>query len=92
MTNNLGYNIGTVLTFIGLTLSVTELQAMFSLIATIIGIILIIIDGCLKIHDRIKKAKADGKITEEEKDEIFDTVHEVVDDVKEELHKHDNVK
>ena len=34
MTNNIGYKFGTILSAIGLTLSVTELQALFSLIAT----------------------------------------------------------
>lgn len=81
-----GASAGTALSALGLFLSVTELQAMFSLIATILGIVLIIINLAFTIRDKVIKAKKDGKITE---DEINDMAHDVKDAIE---NIHDEVK
>lgn len=82
-----GYGIGTALSAIGLALSVTELQAIFSLIATALGIILIIINLIFTIRDKYKKAKSDGKITDDEIDDMADDIKDAISDINDKLNQ-----
>ena len=73
--------IGTAVSATGAGLSVTELQAIISIIVTIAGFVIsVLIPLIIKLVHKIKEAKADGKITKEEVDDITSTVKEIVDE------------
>lgn len=62
---------GTAVGAVGAGLSVNELQAIVSIIVTLIGFtISVLIPAIVKIYKKIKEAKKDGVVTEEEKKEI----------------------
>ncbi len=72
---------GTVVGAAGAGLSVTEIQAIVSIIVTVLGFIIsVLIPLGIKLYHKIKDAKADGKITKEEVDDIASTVKEIVDE------------
>lgn len=72
---------GTVISAIGAGMSVTELQAIVSIIVTVAGFIIsVLIPLIVKIINKIKAARADGVITKEEIDDIASTVKEVIDE------------
>ena len=73
--------VGTAVSAAGAGLSVNELQAIISIIVTIAGFIIsVLIPLIIKVVKKIKAAKEDGKITEEEVDDIASTVKEIVDE------------
>ena len=58
---------GTVLSAVGAGMSVTELQAIISIIVTVSGFIIsVLIPLIIKLVKKIKKAREDGVVTEEE--------------------------
>lgn len=62
---------GTAVGAVGAGLSVNELQAIVSIVVTVIGFtISVLIPTIIKIVKKIKEAKKDGVVTEEEKKEI----------------------
>jgi len=72
---------GTALAALGASISVTELQAIISIIVTCAGFVIsVLIPLCRKLYKKIKKAIEDGKITEEEMDDILNTGKEIVDE------------
>ena len=72
---------GTVLGAVGAGMSVTELQAIISIIVTVLGFVIsVLVPLIMKLIKKIKTAKADGKITKEEMDDITSTVKEIVDE------------
>ena len=74
---------GTAVSAAGAGLSVTELQAIVSIVVTVLGFIIsVFVPLCIKLYQKIKKAKEDGKITKEELDDIVDTGKEIVDETK----------
>ena len=80
--------VGTAVSAAGVGLSINELQAIISIVITVIGFIIsVVVPFILKIVKKIKHAKADGHITEEEAKDIIDTVIEdgkdVLDEAKE---------
>lgn len=92
MNDNITYGvIGTAVGAIGTSLSVTELQAIISIVVTVAGFIIsVLVPLGYKLYKQIKKALEDKKITKEEANEILDTVEEIVDKTKEEIDKHGN--
>ena len=73
--------VGTAVSAAGAGLSVNELQAIVSIIVTIAGFIIsVLIPLIIKVVKKIKAAKEDGKITEEEVDDIASTVKEIADE------------
>ena len=73
--------IGTAVGATGAGLSVTELQAIISIIVTILGFcISVLAPLIIKLVKKIKKAKEDGKIDKEELDDILETGKEIVDE------------
>lgn len=79
---------GTALSAIGASISVTELQAIISIIVTVAGFILgVVLPWVIKIVKKIRDAKEDGVITEEEKDDIINTIGEAGKDITEHLPK-----
>ena len=74
--------VGTAVSAAGVGLSINELQAIISIVITVIGFIIsVVVPFILKIVKKIKHAKADGHITEEEAKDIIDTVIEDGKDV-----------
>ena len=73
--------IGTAVSATGAGLSVTEVQAIISIIVTIAGFVIsVLIPLIIKLVKKIKAAREDGKITEEEVDDIASTVKEIADE------------
>ena len=75
--------LGTSVSAIGAGLSVTELQAIISIIVTIAGFIIsVLIPLFVKLYHKIKHAKEDGKIDKEEMEDIVSTGKEILDETK----------
>lgn len=75
--------IGTAVSATGAGLSATELQAIISIIVTIAGFVIsVLIPLIIKIVKKIKAAREDGKIDEEEMEDIISTGKEIVDETK----------
>lgn len=74
---------GTAVSAAGAGLSVTEIQAIVSIVVTVLGFIIsVFVPLCIKLYQKIKKAKEDGKIDKEELDDIVETGKEIVDETK----------
>ena len=74
---------GTAVSAAGAGLSVTEIQAIVSIVVTVLGFIIsVFVPLCIKLYHKIKDAKEDGKIDEEEMKDIVDTGKEIVDKTK----------
>lgn len=72
---------GTAVGATGAGLSVTELQAIISIIFTILGFtISVLIPLIIKLVHKIKEAKKDGVITKEELEDIISTGKEIKDE------------
>lgn len=77
---------GTALSAIGASISVNELQAIISIIITVAGFLLgVVLPWIIKIVKKVREAKKDGVITEEEKDDIINTIGEAGKEIKEGL-------
>lgn len=75
---------GTAVSAVGASISVTELQAIISIVVTVSGFVIsVLIPLIIKLVKKIKKAKEDGVITEEEKQDILETGKEIVEETKE---------
>ena len=75
--------IGTAVSATGAGLSVTELQAIISIIVTIAGFVIsVLVPLGIKLYKKIKAAKEDGKIDKEEMEDIISTGKEIVDETK----------
>ncbi len=84
---------GTVLSGTGITLSVTELQGIISIIITILGFIISVMIPCIvKIVNKVKQIKADGKVTAEEVQDLKNTTKEVVEEIKDGINDLKNKK
>lgn len=80
--------VGTCLSAIGASISVNELQAIISIIVTVAGFLLgVVLPWIIKIVQKVREAKKDGVITEEEKDDIIKTIGEAGEDIKDHLPK-----
>ena len=74
---------GTAISAVGAGISVNELQAIISIIVTIAGFIIsVLIPLCIKLSNKIKAARADGKVDKEEMKDIISTGKEIVDETK----------
>ena len=74
---------GTCLSAIGASISVTELQAIISIIVTVLGFLLgVVLPWVIKIVQKVRDAKADGVITKEEADDIIDTIGQAGKEIK----------
>lgn len=84
---------GTAVSAAGFALSVTQLQAILSLTATIIGLVITVATSIvIPVIHKIIEAKKDGKITKDEAIDIVDTAKDGLDKVKDEIKKIDGGK
>ena len=83
--------VGTAISATGASLSVTDLQAIISIIVTIAGFIIsVLIPLGIKLINKIKAAKEDGKVDKEEMKDILSTGQEILDETKKVIDKIDD--
>ena len=83
--------VGTAISATGASLSVTDLQAIISIIVTIAGFVIsVLIPLGIKLINKIKAAKADGKVDKEEMKDILSTGQEILYETKKVIDKIDN--
>ena len=71
---------GNVLSLFGLSVSVTELEAIVGIICSVLGIIVTIISALIiPLIRKIKSAKADGKVTADEAADIAGTIKDGIE-------------
>lgn len=74
--------VGTAVSAAGTGLAISDVQAVISIVITVLGFIIsVVVPFILKIVKKIKEAKKDGHITEEEAKDIMNTVIEDGKDV-----------
>ena len=82
---------GTIVSAAGAGLSVTDLQAIISIIITVAGFIIsVLIPLLLKLAVKIKDAKADGKVDNKEMKDILSTGQEILEETKKVIDKIDD--
>ena len=82
---------GTLVSAAGASLSVTDLQAIISIIVTVAGFVIsVLIPLLLKLAAKIKAAKEDGKVDKEEMKDILSTGQEILEETKNVIDKVDN--
>ena len=73
--------LGTILSATGASLSVNEVQAIVSIVVTVLGFIIsVIIPLIFKLAKKIREAKKDGKVTIEEIEDMTETGKEIIDE------------
>ena len=83
--------VGTAISATGASLSVTDLQAIISIIVTIAGFIIsVLIPLVIKLINKIKAAKEDGKVDKEEMKDILSTGQEILEETKKVIDKIDD--
>ena len=87
---------GTMISATGAAISVTDVQAIISIIVTVLGFtISVLIPLGIKLYKKIKEAMKDGKITKEEAEDIAATGKEIIDatqTIKDEVYKNKKEK
>lgn len=74
---------GTAVSAVGAGLSVTDLQAIVSIIATVVGLLITITSSIIiPLWRKWLKAKEDGKITPDELEDMVDTVDKGIREIK----------
>ena len=82
---------GTIVSAAGASLSVTDLQAIISIIVTVAGFVIsVLIPLLLKLAAKIKAAKEDGKVDKEEMKDIISTGQEILEETKKVIDKIDD--
>ena len=80
--------VGTAISATGASLSVTDLQAIISIIVTIAGFVIsVLIPLGIKLINKIKAARADGKVDKEEMKDILSTGQEILEETKKVIDK-----
>ena len=75
--------LGTAISAVGASISVTDLQAIISIIFTIAGFVIsVLIPLVIKLFNKIKEAEEDGKIDKKEMKDIVSTGKEILDETK----------
>ena len=75
--------VGTAISATGASLSVTDLQAIISIIVTIAGFVIsVLIPLGIKLVNKIKAARSDGKVDKEEMKDILSTGQEILEETK----------
>lgn len=83
--------VGTAISATGASLSVTDLQAIISIIVTIAGFFISVLLPLLaKLAVKIKTAKEDGKVDNEEMKDILSTGEEILEETKKVIDKIDD--
>ena len=82
---------GTMVSAAGAGLSVTDLQAIISIIITVAGFVIsVLIPLLLKLAAKIKAAKEDGKVDKEEMKDVIYAGQEILEETKKVIDKIDD--
>ena len=83
--------LGTAISATGASLSITDLQAIVSIIITVAGFVIsVLIPLLFKLAVKIKAAKEDGKVDKEEMKDILSTGQEILEETKKVIDKIDD--
>lgn len=84
---------GSVISFIGLNYSITEVEGVISIVCSVTGLILAIVSftvpRVIRLVKKIRKAKEDGIITNDELDEMGQDVTEIADGLNDIINRKD---
>ena len=87
---------GSVISFIGLNYSITELDSIISIVCSVSGLILAAVSftvpRIIRLIKKIRKAKEDGIITNDELDEMGQDVSELADGLNDIINRKDKEK
>lgn len=85
--NLTGMIIGNTVSFVGLSLSANEVDAILSIVCSIVGLLITIISIVISVIRWVKKSKEDGKITAEELGELEDIINSGMHDLNDKIDK-----
>lgn len=87
---------GSVISFIGLNYSITEVESVISIVCSVTGLVLAIVSfsvpRIIRLVKKIRKAKEDGIITNDELDEMGQDVSELADGLNDIINRKDKDK
>ena len=87
---------GSIISFIGLNYSITELDSIISIVCSVTGLILAVVSftvpRIIRLVKKIRKAKEDGIITNDELDEMGQDVSELADGLSDIINRKDKEK
>ena len=87
---------GSIISFIGLNYSITELDSIISIVCSITGLILAIVSftvpRIIRLIKKVRKAKEDGIISNDELDEMGQDVSELADGLNDIINRKDKEK
>ena len=87
---------GSIISFIGLNYSITALDSIISIVCSVTGLILAVVSftvpRIIRLIKKVRKAKEDGKITNDELDEMGQDVSELADGLSDIINRKDKEK
>ena len=87
---------GSVISFIGLNYSITELDSIISIVCSVTGLIWAIVSFAvpriIRVIKKVRKAKEDGFISNDELDEMGQDVSELADGLNDIINRKDKEK
>ena len=87
---------GSVISFIGLNYSITELDSIISIVCSVTGLILAIVSFAvpriIRLIKKVRKAKEDGFISNDELDEMGQDISELADGLNDIINRKDKEK
>ena len=87
---------GSVISFIGLNYSITELDSIISIVCSVTGLILAIVSFAvpriIRLIKKVRKAKEDGFISNDELDEMGQDISELSDGLNDIINRKDKEK
>ena len=87
---------GSVISFIGLNYSITELDSIISIVCSVTGLILAIVSFAvpriIRLIKKVRKAKEDGFISNDELDEMGQDISELADGLNDIIDRKDKEK
>ena len=87
---------GSVISFIGLNYSITELDSIISIVCSVTGLILAVVSfvvpRIIRLIKKVRKAKEDGFISNDELDEMGQDISELADGLNDIINRKDKEK
>ena len=87
---------GSIISFIGLNYSITELDSIISIVCSVTGLMLAVVSFAvpriIRLIKKIRKAKEDGIISNDELDEMGQDVSELADGLSDIINRKDKEK
>lgn len=87
---------GSLISFIGLNYSITEVESVISIVCSVTGLILAVVSFAvpriIRLIKKVRKAKEDGIISNDELDEMGQDVSELADGLNDIINRKDKEK